>query len=260
VQPAEVLTEGQVLLSTVLVLATGAGSMALRLGLVRRWYWAALRGAVQLSLVGLVLGWIFRENRAIWVVLALAAMLVTATQTVLARNPTKGRGLWWDSLLSLFLGTTTTGAVTVLAVMRPDPWFTPQITLPLAGMLLGNSLTGVSLGIERIFTELRSREDRILLLLSCGATRWEAAHEPLRAAMTTAMTPVLNAMAVAGVVSLPGMMTGQLLAGADPSQAIRYQIVILFSISSTTFITTLVVALLQLRKAFSRRHQFLGVT
>jgi putative ABC transport system permease protein len=123
-------------------------------------------------------------------------------------------------------------------------------------MILGNTLNGLSLGLDRLGTELATRRDHVEALLALGATRWEAAREPIRAAVRTGMIPIINAMMVVGIVSLPGMMTGQLLAGVSPIQAVRYQIVILFLIASGTALGTVSVILLSYRRLFNEQHQF----
>ena len=95
-----------------------------------------------------------------------------------------------------------------------------------------------------------------LYILALGGTRWEAARQPIRNATRTAMTPIINSMMVVGVVSLPGMMTGQLLSGVPPMQAVKYQIVIMFLIASATSIGAVGVVLMAYRRLFSPRHQF----
>ena len=124
-------------------------------------------------------------------------------------------------------------------------------------MILGNTLNGVSLGLDRLGEELDAKRDQVEALLALGATRWEAARAPIQQAVRTGMIPIVNSMMVVGLVSLPGMMTGQLLAGADPIQAVMYQIVIMFLIAAGTSLGTLSVVLLSYRRLFNQDHQFL---
>ena len=123
--------------------------------------------------------------------------------------------------------------------------------------MLGNSLNGVSLGLERLGEELASKRATIDGLLALGASRREAAAEPVRTAIRTGLVPITNSMMVVGIVSLPGMMTGQLLAGASPVEAVKYQIVIMFFIATATAIGTITVVLLAFRRLFNASHQFL---
>ena len=144
------------------------------------------------------------------------------------------------------------------AIVRVRPWYTPQYAIPLLGMILGNTLNGVSLGLDRLGSELAVRRDQVEAILALGATRWEAARPLLQQAVKTGLIPTINAMMVVGIVSLPGMMTGQILAGASPVEAVKYQIVIMFLIASATALGTVAVVLLSYRRLFNENHQFEG--
>jgi putative ABC transport system permease protein len=123
------------------------------------------------------------------------------------------------------------------------------------GMVLGNALTSTSLALDRFMEDLVNRQNQIESLLALGATRWEAAHETIKEALRTGMIPIINSMMVMGIVGLPGMMTGQILAGATPTDAVRYQIVIIFAIASGTALGTIGVILLAFRVLFNQQHQ-----
>ena len=101
-------------------------------------------------------------------------------------------------------------------------------------MILGNTLNGISLGLDRLGEQLASKRDQVETLLALGATRWEAARAFIQQAVRTGMIPMINSMMIVGLVSLPGMMTGQLLGGTPPEQAVRYQIVIMFLLAAGT--------------------------
>ena len=119
-------------------------------------------------------------------------------------------------------------------------------------MILGNTLNGISLGLDRLGNELASKRDQVDTLLALGATRWEAARGSIQQALRTGMIPTINMMVVVGLVSLPGMMTGQLIAGQSPEQAARYQIMILFLIAAGTSMGTVGVVLLGYLRLFSQ--------
>lgn len=125
-------------------------------------------------------------------------------------------------------------------------------------MILGNTLNGISLGLDRLGEELVSRRDRVETLPCLGATRWEAARSAIQTAVRIGMIPMINSMMVVGIISLPGMMTGQLLAGVDPVQSVKYQIVIMFLIASGSAIGTVGVVLISYRCLFNAHHQFLS--
>ena len=248
---------GQVALAASLILVNGLLSLVLRLDLHRRLAVAAVRAVVQLLLVGVVLQWVFGLRHWLPVMGLSIVMVSVAAIAAVQRTQRRYPGIWLDSLIAIWLSSWLVTAVAVVAIVDVEPWFEPQYGIPLLGMILGNTLTGISLGLGRLGEELVNRRGQVETLLALGATRWEAARHAVRAAVTTGMVPILNAMAVVGIVSLPGMMTGQLLAGVDPAQAVRYQVVILFLIAAGTGLGTGGVVLLAYRRLFNRRHQFL---
>lgn len=148
------------------------------------------------------------------------------------------------------------GAVCLLVIIRVHPWYEAQYAIPLLGMILGNTLTGVSLGIERMTQELTADRGRVEMSLALGATRWEAAQDAARQAVCAGLIPTLNQMAVVGIVSLPGMMTGQVLAGQSPLQAVRYQIVVMFLLAASTGLGTVGAVMLTYLRLFTPEHRF----
>ena len=122
-------------------------------------------------------------------------------------------------------------------------------------MLLGNPLNGISLALDSFLDELHDQRDLVETFLSLGATSWEACHYLFRSSMRTGLIPTINSMAVMGIVSLPGMMPGRILAGVSPGEAVRYQIVIVFMITAAVTLGTALVLLLAYRTMFSSRHQ-----
>jgi putative ABC transport system permease protein len=246
----------QVALATSLILINSALSALLRLGLGRRLLLAALCCVVQLLLIGLVLEWVFRLNRWYLVLALMFLMTLVAGVSAIRRTHVRYPGIWVTSIVSVWASSWLMAAIALFAIVPVKPWYSPQFAIPFLGMILGNTLNGISLGLDRLGGEFAARRDHIESLLALGATRWEAAREPIRKAVRTGMIPMINAMMVVGVVSLPGMMTGQLLAGVSPVQAVRYQIVILFLIASSTALGTVSVVLLSYRRLFNEQHQF----
>jgi putative ABC transport system permease protein len=240
-----------------LIALNGIISLALRLDLERRLLLAAVRSTTQLLLVGFVLHWVFSLRSWPLVVLLMAVMTTAAGASAVRRTKYRHPDIWWNSLISMWGSSWILTAVAVFAVVDVEPWYNPQYVIPLLGMILGNTLNGISLGLDRLASELDTRRDQVEGLLALGATRWEAARAPIQEAVRTGMIPIINVMMVAGIVSLPGMMTGQLLAGVEPIEAVKYQIVILFLIASGTALGTVGVVLLGYRKLFNARHQFL---
>ena len=129
------------------------------------------------------------------------------------------------------------------------------MVITLLGMVLGNSLTGISLGMDRFLSDLRSKRGEVEMRLTLGATRWEACRDVFVGAARTAMIPILNTMSVAGIVSIPGMMTGQILAGQSPMQAVRYQIMIMFVIAAAIAIGVMLSLGLAFFRVTTSEHQ-----
>ena len=238
--------------ATLLVVAAGAVSVVLELGIGRRLAIAALRTAVQLGLLGLVLEYVFRVERAELVVLMVLAMTLFAAREAVSRSARGYRGIAVDAWLAIAASSLLVGGVVTQAVVGVTPWYEPRYVIPLVGMILGNSLTGISLCLDRFLEHLSARRAEIELRLAFGASRSEALGEALRAAVRTGMIPIVNAMAAAGLVSLPGMMTGQILAGSPPLQAVAYQVVVMFMIAAAVSSGSMIVALLAGRRLVRR--------
>ena len=245
-------------IAALLIVVNGAVSVALKLDLERKLAWAAVRTIVQLLAIGYVLGWVFQFDRWFIVLPLMVLMTLIAGFAGAQRGALTYNGQRRDSIVSIWVSSWLVAAVGLFVVIRIHPWYEPQYAIPILGMILGNTLTGVSLGIERMTEELTARRDRVDMALALGATRWEAAQGPARRAVRAGMIPTLNQMAVVGVVSLPGMMTGQVLAGQSPLQAVRYQIVIMFLIAASSALGTVGAVLLTYRRLFSADQRFLA--
>ncbi len=240
-----------------MIAINGAISVAMNLRLERTLLLATVRTIVQLLLVGMCLQWVFTSARWYVVLLLLLAMTLIAGTTAVQRTKKKHPGIWLDTLISVWASSwLITGIVLLIVLGRADQWYHPQYVIPLLGMVLGNTLNGISLGLNALGDNLLNRRDHIEGLLALGATRWEAAIESVQHAIRTGMIPIINSMMIVGIVSLPGMMTGQLLAGVDTMDADKYQIVIMFLIASATAAGTIMVVLLGYRRLFNARHQF----
>lgn len=245
----------QLLLAAGLMVVSLVLSWRLRLGLGRDILVASVRMTVQLLLVGLVLAWVFSLNDPLPVVGIGLVMSVLAAQAA-SQRPKRGYPrLFLDSLVSILFSSFLLTGVLVGGILDVRPWFLPQYAIPVLGMVLGNALTGVSLAVDR-FTSILDRDRGVIeSLLALGATRREAAQGPFRDAMRTGMIPTLNSMAVMGIVSLPGMMTGQILGGAPPETAVRYQIVIMFVIAASTSLGCLISVQLAFSRLFDSQHR-----
>lgn len=219
-----------------LVLLNAMLSLLLHLQLERQLLIATLRMVVQLILVGLVLKALFALVSPWWTGLAALLMILFAGREIWARQERRLVGF-----RSYGLGTgcmlLAASLVTVFALttqIRPQPWYDPRYALPLLGMILGNTMTGISLGLHTLFNSLVRDRDAVEAQLMLGATHWQATLPAVRTALRSALMPIVNSMAATGLVFLPGMMTGQILAGAEPMLAVRYQMLIMFLIAGGT--------------------------
>lgn len=249
------ISPGQLGLAALLMLLSVGLSLWLRLGLARDIVVAGIRMTVQLLLVGLILGWVFQLNAALPVLSIGVVMTLLAAQAAAARPQRRYPGLLLDSFLAIFGSSFLLTGLTLSGILQVRPWFEAQYAIPILGMVLGNTLTGVALALERFTSDLSSRRGEVETLLALGATRWEAAHPLVRDALRTGMTPTLNSMLVMGIVSLPGMMTGQILAGENPQNAVRYQIVMMFVLAASSALGSLGIVLLAFRQLFDQRDR-----
>lgn len=221
----------------------------------------AIRAVVQLIAVGYILVYIFAADRWWLVLLALTVMLVSATQVAARRSGggkrRKGdrKALWMISGTAMLLGSGLTLAFVTQVVLRVERWYEPQYLIPLFGMIVGNAMNAAALAAERLASELESHRDQVEAYLALGATPSRALAELERRAMTAALIPTINGLMTVGLVSLPGMMTGQILAGVSPVLAIRYQIVVMFMLVGATALTTVAVVLWYRRTFFTPAAQ-----
>lgn len=218
---------------------------------------AAVRTAVQLLLIGLVLKWLF-ANGELWLVIALSVvMLAVASREVTARQHRRLAG-WWGSgvgTVSMFVSSFAVTLFALGAIIGNHPWYSPQYAIPLLGMLLGNTMNGVSVAMDRLSQTAWQRRQQIEGRLMLGEPAPQAVAELKHEAVRSGLIPIVNAMAAAGVVSLPGMMTGQILAGTAPVEAVKYQIMIMFLIAVGTGLGTLASVTLMSRRLFDERQR-----
>ncbi len=250
------LTYGDIALASSLILMVLMISWRLRLHLTKTLLMAALRTVVQLSFIGLILAWVFAREQWYEVLSILTIMTLIAGSAAKNRVKRRYKGLFIDTLLAVSVSAVLVTAIAILVILEVQPWYTPQFVIPILGLILGNSLTAISLTSNQLINAFYEQQARIEMMLSLSATPFEAVHEQIRTAIINGMTPTLNSMLVVGVVSLPGMMTGQILAGADPTQAIRYQIVTMFLICVSSTLGCTISALLTYRRFFNKNQQF----
>ena len=227
--------------ASVLVFINAALSIIFRLRLHRSLLIAAIRMVVQLSLVGVVLTTLFSIVSPLWTGLTALGMVLFAGHEA-AQRQERGLSGWWSYGLararagtgSMMVSSVVVTVFALLTALRPNPWYDPRYAIPLLGMILGNCMTGIALGLDTLTTSLVSRRAGVEAQLMLGATRQEAVAPVTRQALRSALMPTINSMSATGVVSLPGMMTGQILGGVSPAEAVKYQILVMFLIAGGT--------------------------
>lgn len=250
------LTWADVALASLLLLVSVGVSAYLKLGLTKTLLIAGVRTVVQLSLVGLILAWVFARDSALQVLSILTVMTLIASVSAKNRVKKPYRGLLIDSVISLSVATGVITAIAMTLIFRVQTWYAPQYIIPILGLILGNSLTAISLTTNELVNALHDKHPLIKAKLSLSATPMEAVHDLVKSALLGGLTPTVNSMLVVGLVSLPGMMTGQILAGADPTQAVRYQIITMFLICAGSTLSCTLSALLVVRRFFDDRGRF----
>ena len=251
------LTYFDLVIASGFLVLNGALSLWLKLGLERKLAVAAIRMIVQLLLVGLLLKSLFAVVSLYLTALVAIAMIVLAGREVWARQDRKLSGLWGFSLgtgAMMFSGVTIT-VIALTTQIQPDPWWTPRFALPLFGMVLGNSMTGISLALDTLNTTVGRERTAIEAQLLLGRSKWEAIRPVTRRALRTGFMPIINSMAATGIVSLPGMMTGQILSGVDPTEAVKYQLLVMFLIGGATGLGVLLAVLGSIHRLMDDRHR-----
>ncbi|MBT4289484.1 MAG: iron export ABC transporter permease subunit FetB [Deltaproteobacteria bacterium] len=233
------------LLGSSLIIFLSVFSFLGRLKIEKQLLVSAIRTTVQLMSIGYILKFIFTQNNMILIILISLVMLFIGAREINARQKRKMKGVkyFFISSFSMFVSSFLLTILTLYFIIETTPWYEARYAIPLLGMLLGNTMTGIALSLNFLIdTTIKNKqiiEQRLLL----GQNKKEVLLDIRKDAIRNGMIPTINSMATAGLVSLPGMMTGQILAGNPPVTAVMYQILIMFLICGGTgfgvFITVL---------------------
>ena len=239
------------------MVAVAAGvSGVMRMGIGRHLLWSACRALLQLCALGLVVAYVIRADN-VWLVFAvIGVMLVAAVQIVLSRAKGVPKGLAGPVLLSLTITILLMISLVTELVVRPRPWYAPQLVVPLTGMLLGNTVSALAVGLSRFYESMDERRDEIDTLLALGATAWEAARPSIVSSIRLGLLPTMATLASCGIVTIPGMMAGQVIAGGDPVEAGKYQFVVFAAIAALTLVADSLVMAMTYRTCFTALDQF----
>jgi putative ABC transport system permease protein len=229
-----------------LVLAAGLILIAIgisrwqSLGLAKDLFVGAVRSVVQLILVGYVLIYVFATDYWYVTIAALLVMLIAATRATVKKRENKAEKhrLQLITGSAMMIGSAFTLFYVGTLVVHVTPWHNPRYLIPLFGMIVGSAMNGAAIAIDRFEGEMTMRRGEVEAYLALGADIRQASAICVRQALRAALIPTINGLMVIGIVTLPGMMTGQILAGASPLVAVRYQIVVVFMQAAAVSITT----------------------
>jgi putative ABC transport system permease protein len=230
-------------------------SVWLKLELERDMVVSAVRATIQLLIVGYILNAVFHAERLIFVLLMVALMIAVATHNASKRG--KGlSGVWWRVLAAIAVTEVLTQGFLVLIRVIPP---TPRYLIPVSGMLIGNAMIVAGLALNRLQSEAHSHRQEIVAVLALGGTPKQAVMPYLKQALRASMLPTIDSTKTMGLVQLPGMMTGQIIAGANPVEAVRYQLLIVFMIIASAAITSIVLGFLTYPRLFNAYDQLIDM-
>lgn len=228
-------------------------SKTLRLGLEKDTIIATIRSIVQLLAVGYILKFVFDSENILYIVLMVTLMIVAATQN--ARKKGKSiKGITWKVAATLVAVEVLTQSILLGFRIVPP---TAQYIISISGMMIGNSMVLSILFLNRFTAEVEAHRDETELILSLGGTPKQAIHRQLLRSIKASMIPTIESQKTIGLVQLPGMMSGQIIAGADPVQAVQFQLLIIFLLLTTATVTSILLGFLSYPSLFNERMQLL---
>ena len=247
------LSNESLLMATGLIVMTVIVSYQQRMRLELEILHSALRAVVQLVVVGYLLNFIFGADHPLFTSGVLLVMLISAA----INGGKRGQGIKhasWIAGVSIGIGAVFTLAVLLSANVLS---FTPYQMIPVGGMVMSGSMVAVGLCFRQIITSFKRREQEIQIKLALGATPMQSCKAILREALIFSLEPTIDSAKTLGIVALPGMMTGLILAGMSPMEAIKYQIIVIFMTFSTVSIAIAIAGYLSCRQFFNTKEQLI---
>ena len=194
------------LLIALVMVAVAAGiSEAMRMGIGKTLLWSACRALLQLCAMGFIMEFVIKSNNPWLVLLLVMFMLIAAVQITLSRAKGVPKGLAGPVFLSLVITMLIMISLVTELIIRPQPWYAPQLVVPLTGMLLGNTVSALAVGLSRFFESMKERRDEVDTLLALGATAWEAARPSIVSSIRLGLLPTTASLASSGIVTVPGI-------------------------------------------------------
>lgn len=216
-------------------------STSLQLGVGSSLLSAAIRCVVQLGLVALVLQKVFETNN-IWAVASIACLLnlLGTIEAVVNKSKKRYNHMFSAVLFGMLCSTIPVSVIGIRFAMAIEPFWKPEQYIPIVGMLCGGTISGIVVSVSYVLQEIYDNRDKVEMYLAFGASRFEACRPVAREALRLALTPTINQMSVIGIIAIPGMMTGAILGGSSVQQAARLQMVIMFMISASTALASII--------------------
>lgn len=237
----------QVLQASILVIIQALISILLKLDLFKSIIISTLRMVIQLLILSLVLETVFKSKNSMLVIFIISIMTFFASHTSISRTKLSYKREYFNALLSIFLSAWLNISIMIFFINTPSPWYLPQYVVPLAGFILGNSFNSISISLDKFLDLINNSREKSEMLMSYGATIWESIRDDYKEAVRVGMMPILNSMLASGIINIPGMMTGQILSGTSPYNAVKYQIILMFLILSSTITGILIILYLTYR-------------
>jgi putative ABC transport system permease protein len=256
-KPTIILEAQDLAIAAVLIGLDGLISLVFGLGLHRQLAIAAIRMVLQLLLIGVILTRVFALASPPMTLLVILVMVAIGGREVAVR-PEQRLVNWGNYVVGMAAVAFATGITSMLALttaLRPDPWYEARYAIPLAGIVLGNVLNAASLALDSLLASVVRERAAIEARLCLGATARIAMAPLLRTAMRRGLLPIVTSMSASGIVTLPGIMTGQILAGIDPMEAVKYQILLMFLLSGGAGLSAVAVVFLAARRLTDTRQR-----
>ena len=223
-------------------------SELMHMGIGKTLMWSSCRALVQLCAMGFIIGYVIRSN-SVWMVFSLMAVVMSRARGI-------PKGLAGPIFLSLVITMLLMLTLVTELIVRPHPWYAPQLVVPLTGMLLGNTVTALAVGLSRFYESMEERRDEVDMMLALGATPWESARPSIVSSIRLGLLPTTASLASSGIVTIPGMMAGQVIAGGDPLNAAKYQFVVLDAIAALTLLADGLIMVMIYRTCFTADDQY----
>ena len=252
-----VLQPADLAIAALLLVADAVLSLALGLGIHRRLAIAGVRMVVQLVLVGYLLRLVFSLASPALTLALIVVMALGATREIAARPKAK-LTRWGNTVIAGTAVGVSTGLTAILALttaIRPQPWWDPHYAIPLTGIILGSVLNSASLALDAVLRAVQLQRAAIEARLALGTPYSQAVRAIVQDAARIGLLPVVNQMSAAGIITLPGIMTGQILAGMDPLDAVKYQILLMFLLAGSSGLAAVLAALLAARRLTDGRDR-----